>query len=365
MSRLLKVGITHGDINGIGYEVILKTFADERMMELCTPVLFGSSKLASYYKKALNIEEFRYHVADSAADAKDVNFNIVNITDIELKVEPGVPTEESGRAARMSLDMAMEAMKAGEIDVLVTAPINKKNIQGGDFHFPGHTEYLAAQAGDDAKPLMILTDGELRVALLTTHLPVREVSDAVTVEAITEKVNMLHKSLVSDFASTLPRIAILGLNPHCGDDGVCGTEEHEIIKPAIEQLNKENIMAFGPYAADGFFGSGLWRKFDAVLAMYHDQGLAPMKVIGMDSGINFTANLPFVRTSPDHGTAFDIAGKGLASPESFRQAVYAAIDIYRNRTDYQRATRHPLHKQYVDRGGDKVVLDLTKEETLD
>lgn len=365
MSRLLKVGITHGDINGIGYEVILKTFADERMMELCTPVLFGSGRLVAYFKKMFNIEDFHYHMAGSASDVKEGVFNIVNITDAELKVEPGVPTEESGKAARMSLDMAMEALTAGEIDVLVTAPINKKNIQSDDFNFPGHTEYLASKAGEDAKPLMILTDGDLRVALLTTHLPVREVSDAVTVEAITEKVKMLHHSLVCDFASTLPRIAILGLNPHCGDDGVCGTEEHDIIKPAIEQLNKENIMAFGPFAADGFFGSGLWRKFDAVLAMYHDQGLAPMKVIGMDSGVNFTANLPFVRTSPDHGTAFDLAGQGIASPESFRQAVYAAIDIFRNRSEYQLATRHPLHKQYVDRSGDRVVLDLTKEESID
>jgi 4-hydroxythreonine-4-phosphate dehydrogenase len=356
-SNLIKVGITHGDINGIGYEVIIKMLEDNRLLELCTPVIYGSAKIAAFYRKALGLPAVQFNRIDSAADAVDGAVNIVNVVDENVTVEPGTSTPAAGAAAFASLEAAVAQLKAGEIDVLLTAPINKNNIQSQQFQFPGHTEYL--EASTDGKALMILFNSAVRLALVTTHLPVSRIAEAITTDAILDKLRLFDRSLRQDFAIDAPRIAVLGLNPHSGDDGLLGTEEKEIIAPAIAQAREERIQCFGPYSADGFFGAGLFGKFDGVLAMYHDQGLAPFKTLSMDSGVNFTAGLPIVRTSPDHGTGYDIAGKGLASEASMREALYAAIDIFRNRRRYAEITANPLRRQYFDKSKDNVVLDLS------
>lgn len=355
--NIIKVGITHGDINGIGYEVILKMLEDSRILELCTPVIYGSAKIASFYRKALSMPAINLNQIESGADARDGVVNIVNIVPEDTKVEPGQATEEAGKAAFASLEAAVTALSAGEIDVLLTAPINKNTIQSDLFRFPGHTEYL--ESSTSGKALMILFNRDVRVALVTTHLPVSRIADAITSDAIVEKLRIFNRSLCEDFAIVYPRIAVLGLNPHAGDNGLIGKEEQEIIIPAINRANDEKIQCFGPYSADGFFGAGLYSKFDGVLAMYHDQGLAPFKTLAMDSGVNFTAGLPIVRTSPDHGTGYDIAGQGLASEESMREALYAAIDIFRNRQRYAEMTANPLKRQYFDKSKDNVVLDLS------
>ena len=360
----LKIGITHGDINGVGYEVILKTFETPEMLELCTPVVYGSPKIATFHRKALELTT-NFVVRDSARNVDENSLNIVNcFGDEEVKIDFGKSTEEAGRAAFVALERAIKEYNEGLIDVLVTAPINKKNIHGDDFHFAGHTEYLEERAGQGNKALMILMNPSLRVALATTHLPIKEVAGAITHDLLVEKLTILNQSLRRDFRIDNPRIAVLALNPHCGDDGLLGTEEHDIIAPTIDELFKQGIRCFGPYAADGFFGAGTYRHFDAVLAMYHDQGLAPLKTLSMDDGVNFTAGLPIVRTSPDHGTAYDIAGKGVANADSFRQAIYAAIDIARNRAQYDAAHAHPLQKQYHEKrdDSDKLKLDQVTDE---
>lgn len=362
MAYPVKVGITHGDINGISYEIILKALGDERITELCTPVLFGSQKIIAFYKKLLGIDSFEYKTVTSAAFAAEGRVNLVNVTGEEFKIEPGVLSKESGRASLLSLRKGVEALKRGEIDVLVTAPINKDAIQGDDFNFPGHTEYLESElGGDDDKALMILFSDVMRVALVTTHLPIADVASHITKEAVADKIRAFNASLKKDFGIDGPKIAVLSLNPHAGDGGLLGTEEQTQIEPAIAETFNEGIFAFGPYAADGFFGHEKEYDFDGVLAMYHDQGLIPLKALSGDSGVNFTAGLPFVRTSPDHGTGYDIAGKNIASPESFLQAIYKGIDIFRARRNYMRSTSNPLRKQYVERGSDKTV-DLTKDE---
>ena len=363
--RKIKVGITHGDINGIGYEVILKTLEDNRILELCTPIVYGSAKIAAYYRKNMELQPFNLNQIASAADAKANNYNIINVVGEEIKIEPGQSTQQGGEAAFAALERAVTDLRAGDIDVLVTAPINKNNIQSDTFNFPGHTEYLEASIGEGNKPLMILCNDNVRVALVTTHLPIAKLPDAITREAILEKLHIFNASLKRDFGFEAPRIAVLSLNPHAGENGLLGTEEQEIITPAIEEGQNEKIQCYGPYAADGFFGSGQFKHFDGVLAMYHDQGLAPFKTLAMESGVNFTAGLQFVRTSPDHGTGYDIAGKGIASEESMRQAIYKAIDIYRNRAYHDTIYRNPLRKQYHHKGGDNVVLDLTKDEHAD
>ncbi len=319
-NRKIKVGITQGDINGIGYEVILKALDDPRFVELCTPVIYGSAKIAAYYRKGLDIAPVNLVQVPSADDARDG-------------------------------------------DVLVTAPINKDTIQSETFTFPGHTEYLEASIGDGDKSLMVLCSDDIRVALVTAHMPLAKVPSAITKEAILEKLRIFNHSLQRDFAIDCPRIAVLSLNPHAGENGLLGTEERDVIIPAIEEAGNEKILAFGPYASDGFFGSEAYEKFDGILAMYHDQGLTPFKALAMDQGVNYTAGLPYVRTSPDHGTGFDIAGKDMASAESMRSAIYMAIDIYRNRLRYDRAYRNPLRKQYFDKSKDNVVLDLTKDDS--
>lgn len=362
LNRKIRVGITHGDINGIGYEVILKTLSEPRMLELCTPIVYGSSKALSYHRKALELPNVNFNMVPRAEEALENANNLVEVLDGEVKIELGNATEIAGKAALASLKRAADDLRNGIIDVLVTAPINKNTIQSDEFHFPGHTEYLESRIGEGNKSLMILCNDDLRVALVTTHLPIAEVPQAITKESIVEKLAIFNESLAHDFDIIKPRIAVLALNPHAGENGMLGKEENEIITPAIEEAYANRILCFGPYAADGFFGSGQYRHFDGVLAMYHDQGLAPFKTIAMESGINFTAGLPYVRTSPDHGTGYDIAGKNMADEQSFRQAIYKAIDIFRCRKNYYEMRSNPLRKQYFDKSGDKEVLDLTKED---
>lgn len=362
MSEQIKVGITHGDINGVGYEILLKTFADERLQELFVPVIYGSSKSASYHRKVLNYDPVHFHIINHAEEYSQGKTNLINCIKDEIKIELGTPTSEAGESAFVALDYAARDLAAGKIDVLVTLPINKDTIQNDKFHFPGHTEFLQDRFAENGKALMILVNDSLRVALVTAHIPVAEVAEKISREGIIEKLSTLHSSLKRDFRIELPRIAVLGLNPHAGENGLLGKEEREKIAPAILEAQEAGILCVGPFAADGFFGTGKYREFDAVLAMYHDQGLIPFKTIAMDSGVNFTAGLPVVRTSPDHGTAYDIAGKNMASEESFRQAIYMALDIFNNRIAYDEARKNPLQKMFFDRGKDDVKLDLTKEE---
>ena len=352
MNKIPKIAITQGDINGIGYEVILKAFEDGRLAELCTPVLFGSQKILNFYKKQLGLNT-QYNVISSPAEAREGALNIINIVPEDCKIEPGISSESAGEAAFKSLETAVNAVLRRYLDVLVTAPINKHNIQSESFHFPGHTEYLESVSENGGKALMILNDENLRVALVTTHLPVTKLSEYITQDLILEKILSFNDSLHRDFAIHHPRIAVLSLNPHAGENGLLGSEENEIIVPAIERARQQRIQVFGPYAADGFFGSGQFKKFDGVLAMYHDQGLAPFKTIAMDNGVNFTAGLSFVRTSPDHGTGYDIAGQGLANPQSFISSIYEAIDVWRNRQRDDEAHRQPLKRQYYDKTGEK------------
>ena len=339
----LRVGFTQGDTNGVGLEVILKTITTEGATELYTPVLFANRKAVQLTLSALGVDNVRYNLVQSAADAAPGRINLVAGGVAPVEPAYGAPSEESGRAAFESLEAAVEAMEAGDIDLLVTAPINKNSIQSEDFHFPGHTEYLEnrlAEEGERAQ--MILFNDELRVALLTTHLPLAKVSDEVRADRIVDAVKRFDRTLRRDFACERPSIAVLSLNPHCGDDGLLGEEEKNEIIPAIQTLQNENVLAFGPYAADGFFGEELWRNFDGVLAMYHDQGLAPFKALAGKEGVNYTSGLEFIRTSPDHGTAYDIAGQMTADPTSLREAIYKGIDIYRAREVFDDASANPL-----------------------
>ena len=360
MSEKLRVGITHGDINGVGYEVILKAFDNAVMLDLCTPIVYGSPKVAAYHRKAID-SQTGFTIINSATEANRGKLNILACVDDELKVELGNPTEDAGKAALASLERALADYREGLIDVLVTAPINKHTIQAENFHFPGHTEYIQERAGEGEKALMILMKDELRVALVTGHLPVKSISSAITKELIQEKLTIFECSLSRDFRIEKPRIAVLALNPHAGDQGLLGTEEQEVIIPALAEMKEKGMFCYGPYPADGFFGSELYTKFDGVLAMYHDQGLAPFKALAMEDGVNYTAGLPIVRTSPAHGTAYDIAGQGIASASSMRHAIYSALDIYRNRIAYDEARRNPLKKHYHEKRDDSHKLKLDEE----
>jgi 4-hydroxythreonine-4-phosphate dehydrogenase len=366
MSELLKVGITHGDINGVGYEILLKAFADDRLLELFNPVIYGSPKVASYYRKVLNYQPISFNIIHKAEESIEGQINMINCLKEETKIDMGLATEAAGEASLIALETACNDLLRGKIDVLVTLPINKDTIQRETFRFPGHTEYLQERfAKNGEKALMIMANENLRIALVTGHIPVSEVSQKITKNNIAEKLNILDLSLKRDFNLENPRIAVLGLNPHAGENGLLGKEENEIIAPAVKEGQDHGILCAGPFPADGFFGSERYKDFDAVLAMYHDQGLIPFKTIAMESGVNFTAGLPIVRTSPDHGTAYDIAGQDKASDESFRQAIYMAIDIYKNRKSYDEARRNPLRKMFFDRGKDDEKLDLTADEAED
>lgn len=336
----VKVGISCGDLNGIGMEVVLKSFADPLMLELCTPVLFASSKSLSYHRKALNMHDFKYHVIKDAAEAVEGKFNVVECWKELVNIELGKEDSVVGDFAFQSLEQATDALKGGTVDVLVTAPVNKNNIAKGDRPFTGHTGYIGDKFEGD--PLMILAGDELRVGLVTGHIPLKEVAKTLTTDDIVAKIRQLNDALLSDFGIRKPRIAVLGLNPHAGDGGLLGNEDAKIIEPAVKTAFEKGILATGPFSADGFFGAGTYKKFDAVLAMYHDQGLIPFKTIHFGEGVNFTAGLSVIRTSPDHGTAYDLAGKGEADERSFRQAVYMAVDAFRSRNQHGEINSNPL-----------------------
>lgn len=346
MARPIRVGITHGDINGVGYEVILKALADEKMLELCTPVIFGYHSIAEKARRQFGLEDQRLYKSGSAGQAQDGRISVVEVGGTAPEVVPGEPTEDSGKAAVAALEAATAALEEGTVDVLVTAPISKEAVHGEAFDFPGHTEYLEAKIGHGAKARMILFDDNVRVALVSTHLPISKVAQGVTKESVEAAIVSLDDSLRRDFGIPRPRIAVLSLNPHAGDGGVIGTEEKDIIEPVISACREKGILSFGPFATDGFFGMGDYRKFDGIVAMYHDQGLAPFKTLAGERGVNFTAGLPFVRTSPDHGTAFGIAWKDQADATSMREAIYAALDIFRRRNIFEEASSNPL-KKYV------------------
>ena len=357
----IRVGITQGDINGIGYEIIFKTFEEPEMYDICTPIVFGSPKAAAYHRKALEME-IPYNAIEKTAEAQNGKLNIVNCNSDELHIELGSSSPEAGQAAFQALEKAVEAYRNGEIDVLVTAPIDKSAIQSEQFKFPGHTEYLQKCSNEGENSLMLLCSNDLRVAVATSHLALRDVPAAITPELLEEKITLLDRSLKEDFNIDAPKIAVLSLNPHAGDNGLLGKEEIEIISPTIRKMNDGGIFCYGPFAADGFMGSGKYEQFDAILAMYHDQGLTPLKALAMNDGINFTAGLSIIRTSPAHGVAYDIAGKGEADENSFRQAIYAAIDILRNRRMYSEARRNPLRKLYFEKRDDSNRLNLQQAD---
>ena len=359
----IRIGITQGDINGVGYEVILKTFSDPVMLELCTPIVYGSPKVAAYHRKALDLST-NFSIINHAAEAVQNRLSVLNCTDDEVKVEFSKPDADAGKAALGALERAIDDYREGLIDVIVTAPINKHTIHSEEFNFPGHTEYIEERLGNGAKALMILMKNDFRVALVTAHIPVREIATTITKELIEEKLMIFNRSLKQDFGIGAPRIAVLSLNPHAGDGGLLGMEEQEGIIPAMKAMESKGILCYGPYAADGFMGSSNFTHFDGVLAMYHDQGLAPFKALAMDDGVNYTAGLPVVRTSPAHGTAYDIAGQGVASEDSFRQAIYVAIDVFRNRQREKMAHANPLRKQYYEKrdDSDKLKLDTVDED---
>lgn len=342
----IKLGISIGDLNGIGGEVALRTFEDSRMLDFCTPVIFAGNKIVSQLKNALkiNIQFTGIHEASKSISGK---INVVNVWKEAPEIRFGEETKEAGTFAIKSLRAAVNALKKGDIDVLVTAPINKKNIQDDEYGFPGHTDYLAQQL--NGQSLMFMVTDALKIGLLTDHVAVKDVAEKITPELIRNKVLLMENSLKIDFGIRKPRIAVLGINPHSGDDGVIGKEDEKILKPTLRTLTEEGHLVFGPYAADGFFGSGTYKHFDAVLAAYHDQGLIPFKTLSFGKGVNFTAGLSKVRTSPDHGTALDIAGQGIADASSFKEAIHMALKIYKNRMEYQELTANPLKKQKLKR----------------
>ncbi len=335
------VGITQGDINGIGYEIIIKTLSDTRINELCIPVVYGSPKVAAYHRKAMNVENFSFNQIKDINELNPKRSNIINCMDDNVRVELGKSNEYCGEGSIKALEFAVNDLKKGKVDVLLTAPINKHNVQSSNFNFPGHTEYLANAFNID-EFLMLMVSDVMRVGIVTGHVPLAEVPKLITEEAILKKLRILNSSLISDFEIRKPRIAVLGLNPHAGDEGVLGKEEQTVIIPAIEKANAENILAMGPYPTDGLFGSDGFSKFDGILAMYHDQGLTPFKALAFDTGVNFTAGLPIIRTSPAHGTAYEIAGQGVASENSFRKALYLALDIFKKREMHNQLIKNPL-----------------------
>ena len=357
----LKIGITQGDANGVGWEIILKTFSDAAMTELCTPVVYGTKHIAEFYASRLHeVEPVQFNICESAAEAKRGRVNLVECGNADTHVDMGRESIDGAAAAIAALERAATDLRDGQIDAVVTAPINKEAMQKAGFGFTGHTEYFASVLGGE--PVMMMCSDLLRVALMTVHIPVEKVAESLSEEKIVETLKSLRLTLKRDFGVVEPRIAVLALNPHAGDGGLLGTQEDTIIRPAVLKACEEGVLAFGPLAADGLFASGAYHKYDAVLAMYHDQGLAPFKTLSPD-GVNFTAGLTKVRTSPDHGVAYDIAGKGGADPQSMRNAIYAAIDIVRRREAYDRWSANPLQRFERDKGRDVSVKDLPDNET--
>lgn len=341
-NKKIRLGISIGDLNGIGCEVVLKTFSDARMLDFCTPVIFASNTSVSHQKQVLDIN-IAFHGIKDPSQVVEGKLNVVNIWKDAPKVEFGKSSEEMGKLAINSLRAATVALKSGAIDALVTAPINKNNIQSSDFKFPGHTDFLAQEL--EGESLMFMVADKLRIGLLTDHIAVKDVAQAITTKLINEKVLTMLKSLRMDFAIRKPKIALLGINPHSGDNGTIGQEDEKILKPAIKALFDKGELVFGPYSADSFFGSNTHQNFDGILAAYHDQGLIPFKTLSFGKGVNFTAGLDKVRTSPDHGTAYEIAGQGKADESSFKEAVFMAIQVFKNRDEFKKLTSNPLKKQ--------------------
>lgn len=339
----IKAGITIGDPNGVGIETILKVFADARMNEIVTPIIYGNTDLLRFHRKVLDMPDVRLNTAKNADDANPKTINVINVWDDKWEPNLGVAAKDAGSYAFKSLEAATSDLASNKVDILITSPINKDTIQSDNFNFPGHTEYLAKMSNVDDSLMFLISDG-MRIGVATGHVPIKEVSGLLTKELIVKKLRIMNESLMRDFGIVRPRIAVLGLNPHAGDNGLLGTEEQDIILPAIRSV-EGSIMAVGPYGADGFFGTAQYKHFDAVLAMYHDQGLAPFKALAFDSGVNFTAGLPIVRTSPDHGTAYDIAGKGIAKEDSLRAAIFLACDVYKQRKEFREMTANPLQIQ--------------------
>lgn len=340
-SENIIVGVSIGDMNGIGPEVILKTFEDTRMLEICTPVIFANAKIVSFLKKSYNLNTFIQGI-DKLDQVVLGKINVLNVWREGVNLENGKLDDTIGKYAIKSFQAATTALKNNQIDVLVTAPINKYNIQAEDYKFAGHTDYLNEQLNGDA--LMFMIHEDIKVGLITDHVPIAELPKHINSKLIEKKITTINHSLIADFKINKPKIAVLGLNPHSGDNGVIGKEDDEIVKPSLEKIFKSGIQVFGPFSADSFFGSNQYKNYDAVVAMYHDQGLIPFKTLSFGEGVNFTAGLNKVRTSPDHGTGFDIAGKNIADEGSFREAVYSAIDIYKNRIEYNELTNNPLKK---------------------
>ncbi|MCS7004866.1 MAG: 4-hydroxythreonine-4-phosphate dehydrogenase PdxA [Cytophagales bacterium] len=326
-----RIGITMGDFNGIGPEIIIKVLVDTRLNTLCTPIVYGSGKILTRYKRLIGLEDFSYHQYNSQSFLHEKKPNVINCWAEHIEIEPGNITEEAGQCAMIALQRSTEDLKAGFLDAVVTAPINKSNIQKAGFAFMGHTEYYEYEFGNGRESLMLMCSESLRIGLLTAHVPLRKVAEMITPELIVKKVQILQNSLQEDFGIQKPKIAVLGLNPHAGESGLLGEEEKEIIAPTLEQLRQSGLIVMGPYSSDSFFGTLQYKNFDAVLACYHDQGLIPFKTLFFETGVNFTAGLPIVRTSPDHGTAYDIAGKGIADATSMRRAIFLALDIVANR----------------------------------
>lgn len=339
--KQVRVGISIGDVNGIGPEVIMKSLNDSRILDDCTPIIYGSTKVLSFQKKNLSLHDFNYQSVKTADDAVVRKVNVINLWEGELNFSIGKVTEDGGKYAFESLEAATQDLASGKIDVLVTAPISKEAMAKSGFEFPGHTEYLASMAGEE-EALMILTSDTLRVGLVTSHIPLKDISTSLSTDSITSKIQAFNASLKKDFGISKPKIAVLGLNPHAGENGKMGSEESEIISPAIQKMKTEGIIVYGPFPADGFFGSSARTEYDGILAMYHDQGLTAFKALSFGQGVNFTAGLPIVRTSPDHGTAFDIAGENKASGDSMRHAIYLAIDVYRNHIFEKEISANPL-----------------------
>lgn len=337
----IRVGFTHGDINGISYEVMIKTFQDPHIYELCTPVIYGSPKVAAYHRKALNVTNFSFHSINSVDEIQENKANLINVLDDNVRVEFGKATQISGESAIISLEKATADLLSGKLDALVTSPLNRENTSIEPLNFKGHTQYLMEQT-NSKEPLLLITSEIMRVGIVSGHVALADVPVHITQNNILKKLRVMQKTLLVDFAIRKPRIAVLGLNPHAGNNGIIGTEEKEIIIPAIELANNEGILALGPYPADSFFGSDNFKKFDAILAMYHDQGIAPFKALSFNTGVNYTAGLPIIRTTPDHGTAYDIAGQDKANENSFRQAIYMACDIFKNRELYKEWSANPL-----------------------
>ncbi len=342
------IGITTGDLNGVGPEIIIKTFADARILELCTPVIFASEKLINYYNKPVEDGTFKYTVIRDFESLKPGVINLFPCWDEEVSIQPGTLTDTGGKYAVRSLMVGAQCLKDGQLDAIVTAPIHKSNTHLQDFPFTGHTPFFKEKFGAK-EVLMLLYTEELRMGLVTEHIPIGQVAGAITKELLLSKIGVLRECLIKDFGIDKPRIAVLALNPHAGDDGKIGTEEQTIIRPVLEGLQQQGHTIYGPYSADAFFARSSYKEFDAVLAMYHDQGLVPFKTIAGGEGVNFTAGLSVIRTSPDHGTAFDIAGKGVADPSSFREAVFQAITLIAQRAHYAENTANPLRRGRTER----------------